>query len=140
MKFYKIEAQAGGLFLERRSSMPVYTSEAKGRLIYDTVLDQVYVGTDSTDVTDYVAMFDEAHHVRPLVGSTYDVGSAAKTFREIHADDLFGNLTGNVTGNVTGDLNGDVYSDNGLSKVLENGGNTPANATFTGTATKAKYA
>jgi len=79
-----------------------------------------------------------------LPDGTRKIGDVGSEFSEIHSDDFFGDLTGNVTGDVTGDvtgnLNGDVYTDNGLSVVLDNGGNTPANATFTGIAERAKYA
>ena len=87
-----------------------------------------------------------------LPDGTRKIGDVGSEFSEIHSDDFFGDLTGNVTGDltgnvtgdvtgdVTGNLNGDVYTDNGLSVVLDNGGNTPANATFTGIAERAKYA
>lgn len=146
MRFHKVVVQSGGLFLERRASTPGYTQEAQGRMMYDQGQDQVYYGCDRTDVASYVPLFDAAHDLNPLVGSTYKIGDSGGTFAEVHADNLYGNLTGNVTGNVTGDLTGDVLgdlqgdvkSDNG--SIVLNNGPTPSASTYLGTATKAKYA
>lgn len=72
----------------------------------------------------------------PDAPSTRKLGDVGSEFLEIHSDDFFGDLTGDVTGN----LLGDIRTDDDTQVVLFNGGNTPANATFTGTSEQAKYA
>jgi len=59
--------------------------------------------------TDNVSFGGEINSdVIPDADSTYDLGSAAKQWAEVHSTSLLGALTGNVTGDVTGALTGNA--------------------------------
>lgn len=120
MRFYKLDIR-GKTLLQRLAGAPGYVSADEARLLYDQGQDQIYYGCDRTDVGSYVPLFDAAHDLDPIVGSTYKIGDVGGTFLEIHSDDFFGDLTGDVTGDVAGDLTGDVYSGDGLVLILNNG-------------------
>ncbi len=71
----------------------------------------------------------------PDAPSTRSLGAVGSEFLEVYSDDFIGDLAGDVTGN----LLGDIRTDDDAQLVLFNGTNTPANATFSGTAEAAKY-
>ena len=119
MKFYKIEVQAGGLFSEQRTTAnrPAYAASQNGRLIYDTDLDQLIMG--SGNLNDWVLMFDNYHSMSPDLPGIWDVGDSGHWWNQMHARDFY--IQDN--GAFHGDLDGDIYASNGTTRVLDNGSN-----------------
>lgn len=166
MRFYKIDT-IGKMWLQRLS-LPVWAAADEGRLLYDTVSRDMFLG----DNGDFRRLWSEENDGPTSGLSAQYLGGQDGTFYLnasnlnagiVHADRLSGTYNINITGDITGDISGDIFADNGTTQVLENsvagagawfmgdirsensgvclqGGASPAAATFAGTSTKAKYA
>ena len=63
----------------------------------------ITIGDASSDTISFGG--EVSSDIIPSATNTYDLGSSTDKFAEVHATNLYGDLTGNVTGNVTGQIN-----------------------------------
>ena len=91
MRFYKIDSQ-GPFLVQRVSSVPAYAGTDEGRVLYDQSGDELYYGCNGAGIVDFINLFDAAHDLLPVAGSTYKIGDVGTTYKEIHSDDFYGQV------------------------------------------------
>jgi hypothetical protein len=90
MRFYKIDIK-GKVWLER-IGIPSYTADDKGRIIYETSLDQLHFGCAKGGAANFIPVFDGVHSMLPVADITYNIGHPSYRWNSIYAADFYGQV------------------------------------------------